>query len=186
MKKEKIYIVEGEHDISKLKQVDPKIKVLHTGGMHLKKEFINQLKKLEKSYQIILLLDPDFAGENIRRKLAQNLTNPTHIYVEKTLATNTKGDVRIENLKISDLRDAIQNERINAQLGDIDTIFLINHGYLSKPYSKELRLKLTSHFKIGYTNGKGLAERLNLYNITRQKILEYEKEEKIRSTFFDK
>lgn len=186
MKLAKLYVVEGAHDASKLKQFDKNIKVVFTGGIRVKKEFIEQLKKLEKNHEIILLLDPDFAGEKIREKLNENLLNPTHIFLQKELVTDEKGDIGLEHIKNEHLYDVLKKEHKTALLGDIDTKYLVSMGYLGRPYSKELRIRLCDYFAIGYSNGKGLAKRLNLYNITKEKISNYEKEEKIRSAFFDK
>ncbi len=186
MKLEKIYIVEGAHDASKLKQFDPNINVLYTGGIRIKKEFIERLKKLEKTHQIILLLDPDFAGEKIREKLNENLVKATNIFIKKELATSENGSIGLEHVKKEYLSEILKYEHITAQQGDIDNKYLLLKGYLGKPYSKKLRLALCDYYHIGYVNGKGLAKRLNLYNITREKISNYEIKEKIRSTLFDK
>ncbi len=185
MKQEKIYVVEGAHDASKLKEYDKNIKVIYTGGIRIKKALIDQLKMLEKTHEIVLLLDPDFAGENIRKKLNENLLKPTHIYLKKEHSTSKKGDIGLEHVKIEHLEELLSKSHKITTLGDIDNAYLLSKGYIGHKDSKRMRVDLFNYFRIGYTNGKGLAKRLNLYNITREKISNYEKEEKIRTALFD-
>lgn len=183
MKKPKLYIVEGAHDLNKLKLVDNNINVMFTSGIRVKKEFIERVKTLEKKYEIVLLLDPDYAGDQIRKKLTSNLNNPTNIYLPKDKTLSKNNDVGVEHASIEFLRKIIEKRNKTPIASDIDEEYLIEKGYLNNTYSRRKRKDLLNHLNIGYTNGKGLLERLLLYGIKRSEIDIYEKEKEIRSKF---
>ncbi|NWH15245.1 toprim domain-containing protein, partial [Acholeplasma laidlawii] len=67
--KQKIYVVEGTHDETLLKQIDPNIRTVSVGGSQIKEDVIQFLKTYEDKFQIILLLDPDYTGEQIRKRI---------------------------------------------------------------------------------------------------------------------
>ena len=68
----KIYVVEGIRDEEILKKLNPNIMTIKTNGFSFDDELINKLIELEKNYQIILILDPDYPGEKIRRNYQKN------------------------------------------------------------------------------------------------------------------
>lgn len=89
---EKIYVVEGIRDEEILKKLNPNIMTIKTNGFSFDDELINKLIELEKNYQIILILDPDYPGEKIRRELSEKLSNPVNIYIprDKAISKNNK------------------------------------------------------------------------------------------------
>jgi 5S rRNA maturation endonuclease (ribonuclease M5) len=46
--KKTIYVVEGQHDISKLKQIDPFIEVISVNGSAIDEKALTSFKKLSK------------------------------------------------------------------------------------------------------------------------------------------
>ena len=62
---EKLYVVEGTHDEAILKQLNPHIKTISVGGSQIKKDVLGVLINHQDKFEIILLLDPDHAGEKL-------------------------------------------------------------------------------------------------------------------------
>jgi ribonuclease M5 len=179
--KQVIYLVEGAHDKARLKELDNSLNVLITKGIKIKHSFIEQLKQLEKEHLIVLMFDPDYAGEQIRKRLTKALKNPYQIYLPLKLATNKKGDIGLEHLSLETLKELIKIKPRETLKSDLTNEFLYQRGYLNKANSRQKRTQLTGYFKIGYVNGKGLLKRLELFNIQEEEIIKYEKEV-LRST----
>ena len=62
-----VVVVEGYHDLAKLKSIYPDIDVVITNGSEISLSTLNELKSLNKQRGLILFLDPDYQGERIRR-----------------------------------------------------------------------------------------------------------------------
>ena len=61
-----VIVVEGRDDITAVKAaIDAE--VIASNGFGYKKDFIETLKKISQRRGIIILTDPDYAGEQIRR-----------------------------------------------------------------------------------------------------------------------
>ena len=65
-----VIVVEGKDDITAVKAaIDAE--VIATNGFGYKKEFIETIKNICERKGIIILTDPDYAGEQIRRDLSK-------------------------------------------------------------------------------------------------------------------
>lgn len=170
----KIYVVEGTHDESILKQIDSNIKTISVGGSEIKKDVINFLKAQENEFEIVLFLDPDHAGERIRNILSQKLKKVSHIFLDKKKSISKNGKkIGVEHASFEDIKQAL-NYEIKEQdtKSDLSLTFFESVGLTGKKDSKQLRLKLAAHFHIGYVNAKTLLKRLSWLNINRQQIKE--------------
>ena len=61
------------------------------------------------------------------------------------------------------------DKTMNNNLSYLD---LFDLGLIGKENSKEKRLYLCNYLKIGVSNGKALLKKLNMLNLTKEKILE--------------
>lgn len=161
--KQKIYVVEGTHDETLLKQIDPNIRTVSVGGSQIKEDVIRFLKTYEDKFQIILLLDPDYTGEQIRKRIAKHLTNPTHIFVQKHKAiSKNKKKIGVEHLSLEDLKTMLLHEV--QELPKVESITLdslYKLGLSGQTDSKVKRDYLTSKLNLTYSNSKTLIQRLN-------------------------
>lgn len=174
MMKERIYVVEGIHDESKLKALNPHIKTVSVGGSQLKKEVLNFMINYEDKFQFVLLFDPDYTGEHIRKKVASHLKKPVHIFVDrqKSISRNQK-KLGVEHLSVEDLKKALEHEIVeNQKEGKITLDLMYALGLTGQKHSKYKREQLTKKLNLSYSNTKTLIDRLNWIGITKEQIEE--------------
>lgn len=174
MMKERIYIVEGIHDETRLKTLEPSIKTVSVGGSQLKKEVLNFIVNYEDRFQFVLLFDPDYTGEQIRKKVASYLKNPIHIFVDrKKSRSHNQKKLGVEHLSLEDLKEALQHEVIETQNENkfnLDLMYTL--GLTGQKHAKQKRELLTKKLNLSYSNTKTLIERLNWIGITKDQIEE--------------
>ena len=166
-----VIVVEGKDDIAAVKAaVDAQ--VFATGGTWFGKKTLDQLREMGKRNGIILLTDPDYAGDKIRFRISRAVPGCKHAFLPQTYAIK-KGDIGVENASTEAIREAILRAR--PMLMEERTEFTRSELYrdgLTGPNSQERREAVGNLLGIGYGNGKQFLERLNHFGITRE---EYEK-----------
>ncbi|PID67265.1 MAG: ribonuclease M5 [Fusobacteriales bacterium] len=181
MKKIKeIIVVEGKDDISAVKRaVDAE--VFQVNGHAVRKNRTVELLKIPYEKKgLIILTDPDYAGEQIRRFLNENFPLAKNAYVPRKNSLKD-GDIGIENASPEDIIKALENAKCNFELNEnkittFNSSFLMDYGLIGKENSFELREKLGAELGIGYSNGKQFLSKLNKYNISMEEFKEaYEK-----------
>lgn len=169
----KVIIVEGKNDQHRVKKILPDVPVLTTNGSAVSDELLNLVKELSKDFEIILLLDPDYNGEVIRKKIVSVCPNASHIFVNKKDAiSKNKKKLGVEHVSLNKLSKALENIKQSNYNKNITIQDIYDLGLAGKDNSKVLREKLCDKLGIGYVNAKQLIERLNLFNYT----LDYIKE----------
>lgn len=165
-----VIVVEGKDDITVVKAaVDAE--VIATGGFGYKKEFIKTLKNIAEKRGIIILTDPDYAGEQIRKDISKDIKNCKHAFLPQGKALK-KGDIGVENATKEDIIEAISKARpmkVNrtTEFTKEEIIALeLNGG----PNAKARREKLGEILGIGYANSKQFLNRLNNFGITREEF----------------
>lgn len=167
-----IIIVEGYHDQIKINQIYPEIQVMITKGSALPKEIMLHLKKLSEENEMILFLDPDHAGERLRRILSQELKNVSHAFLnqEKAFSKNHK-KIGIEHAKTEDIKEALEKTlRPKENKSDVTISYLYEKNLLGQNNSQEKRDQISEKFNLGKTNGKTFYKRIQWANITRKDI----------------
>lgn len=167
-----IIVVEGRDDISAVKAaVDAEVVAVH--GFSVRKG--KNLDKLETAYKnrgLIILADPDYAGEQIRRAIMARYPNSKNAYIARD--EGTKGDdIGVENAKpdaIIRALEAVKSESPTEKIEIFSMEDLIDNGLTGGDDSKEKREKLGKLLSIGYSNGKQLLSKLNRYNISREEF----------------
>lgn len=161
-----VFVVEGKNDESKLKRIFPGINVVSVNGSETNKDTINYLKTINKTHEIILCMDPDYPGKQIRSKLEAELTNVSHIFFERKTAISKNGaKIGLEHiddkLLIKQFSNKIKfdNNKTKLELNDLFKVKLIGHKN-----SQKLRDDLTTYLNIDNCNGKRLLNRLNSMN----------------------
>ena len=166
-----VIVVEGKDDISAVKAALD-CEVIATNGFGYGRKLVETLKSINKRRGIIILTDPDYGGESIRKDLSKHIPDCKHAFLPQGKALK-KDNIGIENATPEDIREAIEKARPNEveatetfQREDL-TLFNLAGG----PGSKERREKLGEILGIGYTNGKQLLNRLNHLGVTREEFL---------------
>lgn len=171
--KKQIFVVEGKNDISRLKQVFPNINVVSVNGSEIDLTVITYLKSLVNTHDIILVLDPDYMGLQIRKTLENIFPTAQHIFIERNKAYSRNGKkIGLEHLSNKEIINLLNNIYIKTELSNnLKLIHLFELGLVGIN-SRERRKVVTDYFNLGFCNGKTLLKRLNESNI---KITEIEK-----------
>jgi ribonuclease M5 len=81
MKLHQVIVVEGEHDRrAVLNALEADIEI--TGGFALTEDLIQRLNFLQEKRGLIILTDPDYTGEVIRRCLQKRIPGVEHAYYQ--------------------------------------------------------------------------------------------------------
>ena len=169
-----VVVVEGYHDLAKLKEIFPNIDAIITNGSEISDDSLNEMKKLNESRGLILFLDPDYQGERIRRIINDYVGETKHAFLKKKDCINkAKNKVGIEHAESKIIKEAL--EKIYSSVKSSNTIDL-NDLYelklIGTDNSKQLRKKLCEELGIGLSNGKTLYNKLNMFQIDKTRIIE--------------
>ncbi|NLP29952.1 MAG: ribonuclease M5 [Clostridiales bacterium] len=173
MKINEIIIVEGKDDQSAIKKALD-AEVIVTGGHGITENTWNLIKKAYSGPGIIILTDPDFSGEMIRKRIQERFPKAKHAYISRADATK-KGDVGVENASSGNIIEALKKARCK-QVEQIDLFSmddLLHFGLVGLKDSSMKRDKLGSSLGIGYGNTKTFLKRLNNYGITREEFYQH-------------
>lgn len=168
-----VIVVEGRDDISAVKAaVDAEI--IQTNGFSIRKK--GNIEKLRVAYEkkgLIVLTDPDFVGEELRKYIQSFFPNVKHAYISRKEGSKD-GDVGVENATPEAIINAL--EKAKCEVISEENLFsmddIIDNRLSGAPESKELREKLGSILGIGYSNAKQFLSKLNRYGITKEEFQE--------------
>ena len=167
-------VVEGRDDVDAVgKAVDALI--IPTHGFGITKETWALIDKAYQEKGLIILTDPDYSGEEIRRKLTEKFPDAIQAYVPQDRATKLD-DIGIENACSEDILAAIEQAINNnenrlkrqSQSGDyveVTLTDLVQLGLSGVDGSSELRDAVCAKLGIGYGNSKALVKKLALWGI---------------------
>ena len=165
-----VLVVEGKMDvvaIGKAVEAD----CIITEGFNLKPKALDAIKQAYKKRGIIILTDPDSAGERIRQFLSNRFPDAKHAFVPRDEAT-ANDDIGIEQASPESIRKAL--EKVRTLDWNPSEIFsgadLIRAGLSGAADASERRARLGARLGIGYANAKTFLLRLNHYGVTREEF----------------
>ena len=164
-----VIIVEGKADIAKIRQ-SVEADVVATEGFNLRSEVLSEIEFAYKQRGIIIMTDPDSAGERIRTFLSQRFPDAKHAFVPREDAM-ANGDIGIEQASPQAIRDALDKVRMTHGY-TLKTTFtmadLIIQGLNGSLTAQKRRADVGTILGIGYCNAKQFLRRLNHYDVTRE------------------
>jgi len=167
-----VLIVEGKMDVAAIdKAVDADCII--TGGFTLNKRTLANISAAYNKRGIIILTDPDSAGERIRKFLTKKFPDAKHAYIPRIEAT-ANNDIGIEQASPESIRTALSKVRtveINPR-EEFTAAEMVNFGLSGGVESSSLRDKIGAALGIGYGNVKTFVKRLNSYGVTRAEFLD--------------
>lgn len=167
-----IVIVEGRDDTRRLKEVFD-VDTIETNGSALSKETLELIAKAEQKRGVIVLTDPDYSGEQIRKNIVEHIPTVKHAFIPREEAKPKKqGSLGVEHASDQTLKEAlskVMTPSINA-VEMIDKSLLLDFGLLAGTDAKSRRKLLGEKLNIGYTNGKQLQKRLAMFQISEEKL----------------
>ena len=165
-----VLVVEGKMDvvaINKAVEAD----CIITEGFNLLPKTIKNIRAAYEKRGIIILTDPDSAGERIRTYLTRRFPNAKHAFVPCEEAT-ANDDIGIEQASPEAIRKALakvrtMNWKPSDEFSATDLILNRLNGFA---YSGVRRAELGAILGIGFANAKTFLRRLNNYGITRDEF----------------
>lgn len=165
-----VLIVEGKQDIVAIrKAVDADCII--TGGFSLKPYMIEDIRRAYEKRGIIILTDPDSAGERIRKFLSKRFPDAKHAFVPKEDAT-ANNDIGIEQASPEAIRTALEKVRY-LEWNPKQTFTgadLIWAGLSGSADAAGRRAKMGAILGVGYANAKTFLVRLNNYGVTEEEF----------------
>ena len=167
-----VIVVEGRDDITAVKQaVDAEM--IAVGGFGINAKIICRKKEAQKRKGVIVLTDPDFAGEKIRSIIAKRVKGVKHAYIAQEDGLKD-GDIGVENASPEVIRKALENAKIT--LEEKNEFYNMQDMYHFKltgqTDSKKRRIILGKELGIGYGNANQMVSRLNNYGITKEEFIQ--------------
>lgn len=165
-----VLVVEGKMDVVAIRKA-VEADCIITEGFNLKPEALENIRQAEKRRGIIILTDPDSAGERIRKFLGKRFPNAKHAFVPVEDAT-AHDDIGIEQAKPEAIRRALETVRtLNWEPSHLfSSADLVKHGLSGGPDASRRRARLGAILGVGFANAKTFLQRLNHYGVTREEF----------------
>ena len=166
-----VLIVEGKMDVVAINRA-VEADCIITNGFHFTRKTLDNISAAYNKRGIIILTDPDTAGENIRKFLADKFPNAKHAYIPRDEAT-ANDDIGVEQAKPESIRNAlakVHTLEINPR-NEFTATEMIKYNLSGGIESSKLRDKIGAELGIGYGNAKTFVKRLNNFGITRDEFL---------------
>lgn len=165
---QEVIVVEGRSDVAAIRN-SIEADCLITGGFSLSPELIAQIEAAYRRRGIIILTDPDSAGERIRTYLRERFPQAKHAFVPRASAIGQDGRIGVEKASPSEIRAAL--EKIRTAETDARQEFMmediLSAGLSGTESASDKRAFLGGELGIGWANAKTFLHRLNTYGVTR-------------------
>ena len=165
-----VIVVEGKQDVIAVNRA-VEAACFITGGFTLKPSMIENIRRAYEKRGIIILTDPDGAGERIRKYLSERFPNAKQAFVPKCDAT-ANDDVGIEQASPEAIKKAL--DKVRYLEWTPTKIFtsqdLVLNGLSGSPPASIRRADLGAILGIGFANAKTFLNRLNHYGVTRMEF----------------
>lgn len=178
IKIQEVLVVEGKDDTANLRRFYD-VDTYETRGSAINDDDLERIEKLNHLRGVIVFTDPDYNGERIRKIIMQAIPTVKHAFLQRDEArpkSKTKGQsLGIEHASFEDLEKALAGVRghyDDENHFDISQQDLIRLGLLMGGDSRKRREYLGECLRIGYSNGKQLLKRLELFGISLAEVEE--------------
>ena len=165
-----VLIVEGKMDTVAVRRALD-CETIETGGFALRPGTLRQIEAAYKKRGIIILTDPDSAGERIRRFLTKRFPEAKHAFVPREDAT-ANDDIGIEQASPEAIRKALA--KVRTMDWEPKQTFtgadLLRAGISGGADASARRARLGAALGVGYANAKTFLLRLNHYGVTRDEF----------------
>ena len=166
-------VVEGRDDAAVVSQITDAL-IIQTHGFGISGRTWKLLEKAYREKGLIIFTDPDFAGEQIRKRIEARFPESKHAYMPRKKAVKN-GDIGIENVSPQDAARVLErvcSKKFKADGEGQNGIFTAQDidmaGLSGGKGSKELRQKVGDILGIGYGNSGAFLRKLNSFAITRE------------------
>ncbi|MBH8600596.1 ribonuclease M5 [Thermoactinomyces sp. CICC 23799] len=169
-----VIVVEGKNDtiaIQKAVEAD----TIETQGSALEPYVLAEIKRAQQKRGVIIFTDPDYAGEQIRKKIAREVPGAKHAFLSPKKAKGNR-KIGIEHAKAEDIIEALSKVRTEQKEETVQPPLTwedyMDLGFAGDAGSRKLREQVAERLGIGYANAKQFYRRLHVLRITREEISE--------------
>lgn len=167
---QEVIVVEGKNDIAAVHRA-VKADCLATGGFALSPYSLEKIKVAYQRNGIIILTDPDTAGERIRKVLTEKFPLAKHAFISQEDAT-LDDDIGVERANAAVILSALAKARCQKRITRQE--FLLQDMAKARLSggidAAKRRAVLGEKLGIGYSNAKTFLRRLNNYGVTREEF----------------
>lgn len=165
-----VIVVEGRDDVTAVKNA-VEANVISVSGFGINGKILSKIIEADKRQGVIILTDPDFAGEKIRKIIGKRVPNAKHAYISR-IQGSKDGDIGVENASPEAIREALTKAKCKDKEKRIEFTFvdMVNYRLTGDKQSKYKREKLGSILGIGYSNGASFLSKLNDFGIEREEF----------------
>lgn len=165
-------VVEGRDDTAAINRAVA-AHTIETHGFGITAGTWELIQKAYDTTGIIVFTDPDFAGEQIRKRIMERFPGAGQAYLDR-LDASFGGDVGIENGSPEAIRSALSKcKYMNRTEPEIFTREdLISAGMWGGPHSAEMRRQVGKTLGIGYGNCNSFLKKLNQFLISKDEFNE--------------
>lgn len=174
MKIKEIIVVEGKDDTRAIQRALD-ADTIETNGSAVSEETLEKIRLAQEKRGVIILTDPDFPGEKIRKTITEHVPGCKHAFIDKKDARpNNRRGIGVEHATPEAIRLALKDAYSMMDTGEevITKDDLIDAGLIGGPMAASRRERLGEILKIGYTNGKQLHKRLMMFQISPEEFIE--------------
>jgi ribonuclease M5 len=165
-------VVEGRDDTAAINRA-VEAHTIETHGFGISKDTWQLIQKAYDTTGIIVFTDPDYAGEQIRKRIMERFPNAGQAYLDRQDAS-ASGDVGIENGSPEAIREALSKcKYMNRDEPEIFTREdLIAAGLWGRANSTVKRRQVGKILGIGYGNCNSFLKKLNQFLISKDEFNE--------------
>ena len=141
-----------------------------TNGSALSATDLERLKKLQKTRGLIVFTDPDFNGERLRKMISAAVPGVKHAFIRRDQGVPdvAHGSLGVEHAAPEVIKAALAH--LYTQEEEPAATFTVQRlqaaGLTGNLHARQRRERLGQLLGIGYGNGKQLAHRLNMFQIS--------------------
>ncbi|WP_199623865.1 ribonuclease M5 [Paenibacillus alkalitolerans] len=167
---QEIIVVEGKNDTIAIRRA-VEADTIETGGSAVNREVLERIKLAQRRRGVIILTDPDHAGERIRHLVSSKVPGCKHAFLAQEEATY-RDDIGIENASPESIRAALAEVRTESEIQATDLTWadLMRARLAGVDGAAERRMRVGKSLSIGYANGKTFLKRCRMFGIGKQEL----------------
>lgn len=165
-----VIVVEGRDDVTAVKRA-VEAEVIAVGGFGINARVIERIREAQKRQGVIVLTDPDFAGEKIRKIISKRVQGIKHAYISQKDGLKD-GDIGVENASPETIVRALESAKYETKekRDEFTVKDMLFFKLTGDNKAKERRDLLGKELGIGYCNTAQFITRLNNYGITKEEF----------------
>ena len=164
-----VLVVEGRSDVARIRASHIEADMITTDGFNLRPDTLKQIAIAYEKRGIIILTDPDSAGERIRKFLTERFPKARQAFIPRKDAI-ANNDLGVEQASPEAIRLALEKTRC-AVFEPAETFTasdLQAAGLSGSADAADRRAAVGAILGIGYGNAKQFLRPLNHYGISRE------------------